>query len=814
MLSRKIIACALTLSVSAVGHAQQLGFQRYYDKQVFALTSPGAMKFGLYGYDNPAGLQHLQQGDVVLHWTSEDVLWDDPRWLATLAAPGASFSFGRDQRGNSEVRDYTLSFGGGTDDAAMGLSIGWYRGDTDPQDLRTHFTLGTLSRPNRYTSLGFTGTVATDTRYYEGTADIAYRPLGTPLLTVFADYATGNDQGFTGGHWSAGAASEFLPGVRIAGRYFDSGALTAGVHISFGHAGIAAQSHRSDLSTADFQTYSVRLGAWDRSLLDGMAQRQDRYLALNLNQEVTYQPMGFFDRRHGLLDTLRYIDAARQDDAVGGILLNTTQMQISPALAWEIKAALDEFRTSGKEVVMYIENGGMTELLLSSSADRVLMDPAGTLTVPGFVSGTTYLADFLEHWGIGVNEFRNLEFKTAFESLSQNTMSSADRLQRQALIDDFYRLWQTSLLHGRGVSESHFEQLIDQGVYLSPQQLMALGIVTDLVRLNPRDDTVANANGRPRALIAPTELNLFRTPMDDHWGPAERIAVLYAVGMTATDSGMRTRQLARELEAIRQDSSVKAVVLRVDSPGGGILAAELLAEEVKKTQAVKPVVVSMGSLATSGGYWVSMHAGTLVAAPNSVTGSIGVTGVRLWDKGLGQRLQMSSEFVTRGASADIGSGIGIPLLGIALPHRDLTAQEQSGIMQRIDAWYDDFVQQAAEARNMPVANMQERAAGRIYSGTEALNVGLVDHLGNLSFAINLARQQAGIAPDDKILVVEGPSRSVSALNELRFLVSSEPAQGNVYFPLASQRDYLTLLAEQHGQPLVILPYEYFGTLQP
>lgn len=807
---KALVAFAVLVFSSAIAQAQGIGFQRYYEKQEFSLTSPGALKFGQYGYDNPAGLHHLKQGDVIFNWTSDEFLFDEQRWNTTLAAPGVSFSFGRDHRGPGEVRDNTVAFGGGTDDASAGISIGWYRGETATQDLRTHFTFGTLSRPNRNTSIGVTGTIATDTQYYEGTADIAYRPLGTPLLTVFADYATGNGEGFTGGHWSAGGASEVLPGVRLTGRYFDTGAMTAGVQMSFGHAGISAQSHLTDDASPNYQSYSVRLGAWDRTLLDANQRRQDRYLALNLNQEVTYQPLSFFDRRHALLDTLRYIDTARQDDAVGGVLINTTQMHIQASLAWEIKAALDDFRASGKQVVLYIENGGMTELLMSSAADRVLMDPAGTLTVPGFTSGTTYLADLLDHWGIGVNEFRNLEYKTAFENLSRNSMSAPDQMQRQAMIDDFYDLWQSSMAQGRGMSEADFAGLIDQGIHLSPQQLVELGVVNTLVRLNAHDDTLADHEGVERTLIPPTGLSLFRTPQDDQWGPAHRIAVLYAVGMTATDSGMHTRQLARELEAMRNDDSIKAIVLRVDSPGGGILAADLLAQEVKKTQAEKPVVVSMGSLATSGGYWVSMHAGTLVAAPNTVTGSIGVTGVRLWDNGFGQRLNLNSEFVTRGASADVGAGIGIPLLGVALPKRDLTDNERDGIMRRMDSWYDEFVSQAAEARETSIIAMRGLAAGRIYSGTQALEVGLVDELGSLTYAINLARQQAGIASNAKTVLVESPARNLSALNELQYLVMGGVSAQTSWNPMPDQTEYVHYLVDQRGQPMVLLPYEYFG----
>ncbi|GGX62611.1 signal peptide peptidase SppA [Saccharospirillum salsuginis] len=812
MTHRTTLLIALLLP-AAMANAEDIGFKRYYQANEFSMTSPGAQRFGLYGYDNPAGLHYLKGGDASLHWTSDDFLYDDQRWQAIFAGPGVSFSFGRDNRGPGQVSDYKLSFGGGTDDASAGLSIGWYRGDTDAQDLRTHFTLGTLTRPNRYTSLGLTGTIATDADYYEGVVDLSVRPLGTPALTLFADYALGNDQDFADGNWSVGGSSEIMPGVRLTGRYFDTETVTLGFAVSLGHSGISAQSHQPNEGDA-YQSYGVRLGSWDRNVFDAWSGGGDDYLELALDDRMSYQTLGFFDRRQSLLDTLRTIEAARIDDSIEGIVINSTNMQVPPTMAWEIKTALDGFRASGKRVVMYIERGQMTELLLSSAADEVIMDPVGTLTVPGFVSGTTYLGELLDHWGVGVEELRNLEYKTAFESLSRSEMSRADREQRQALIDDFYALWQTSMQNGRGLSASDFDNLIDRGIVLSPRELQRAGVVDRLGRYADMEDTLEDIAGGKRDTVEPNGLRVMRTANDHRWGPAHQIAVLYATGMTATDNGMNTRELAETLRELREDNTIKAVVLRVDSPGGDILAADLLAQEVKKTQEEKPVVVSMGNLAASGGYWISMHAGTLIAAPNTVTGSIGVTSVRLWDEGVGDKLRLSSDFVSRGDSADANAGIGLPL-GISLPHRPLTDEERDRIMDFINEGYDEFVRQAAEARGMTEGEMRQLAAGRIYSGRDALEVGLVDELGSLTDAIDAAREQAGLTDRDKVMLVEKPNASLSNWNDLLYMIEADDRASVLFNASLYNQRYLKFLAEQRGEPLVLLPYEYFeGSLTP
>jgi len=812
-MSRRTPFLIALLLPAAFAQAEDIGFKRYYQANEFSMTSPGAQRFGQYGYDNPAGLHHLKGGDASLHWTSDDFLYDDQRWQAILAAPGVSFSFGRDNRGPGHVSDYKLSFGGGTDDASAGFSVGWFRGDTDAQDLRTHFTLGTLTRPNRYTSLGLTGTIASGGDYYEGVVDLAVRPLGTPALTVFADYAIGNDQDFSDGHWSVGGATEVMPGVRLTGRYFDTETVTLGFSISLGHSGFSAQSHQPDEGDA-YQSYGVRLGSWDRNVFDAWSGDGDDYLELELNDRMSYQTLGFFDRRQSLLDTLRTIEAARIDDSIEGIVVNTTNMQIPPSMAWELRTALDKFRESGKRVVMYIENGEMTELLLTSAADDVIMDPVGTLTIPGFVSGTTYLGDLLDHWGIGVEELRNLEYKTAFESLSRENMSRADREQRQALIDDFYTLWQSAMRDGRGLSAADFDALIDKGIVLSSRELQQTGIVDRLGRYSDLDDTLEDIAGGERDTVEPNGLRVMRTANDHRWGPAHQIAVLYATGMTATDDGMNTRELAETLRELREDDTIKAVVLRVDSPGGDLLAADLLGQEVKKTQEEKPVVVSMGNLAASGGYWVSMHAGTLIAAPNTVTGSIGVTSVRLWDEGLGERLNLNSDFVSRGESSDANAGIGLPF-GMSLPHRALTDDEHDRIMGFIDQGYDEFIRQAAEARDMTEGEMRRLAAGRIYSGTDALEVGLIDELGSLTDAIDAAREQAGLTERDKVMVVEKPNASLSNWDDLLYMIEADDRTSVLFNTGLYKQKYLKFLAEQRGEPLVLLPYEYFeGAMAP
>ncbi|MCH8552354.1 MAG: S49 family peptidase [Natronospirillum sp.] len=803
---RLSFALPVALLVSApAATAEDIGFQRHYDRNEFALTAPGAQKFGLYGYDNPAQLHYLQAPDLTLSWTADEFADDDQRFNVNLAAPGIGFAFDRDRRTGSRVDHYHISVGGGSDEAASGLGIGWYRGDTGTADLRTHFTLGTITRPSRQFSVGVTGRVSTGFDYYEAVADAAWRPFGTPTLALFGDYVWGDADSRLAGDWSGGVSSEFLPGVQVAGRYFDGGTITAGVQFSFGNSGVSYQRHVPD-SADDYNSYAVRLGARERNVFDEYFTSHNRYLNLDLDDRIAYQRFALFDRRKALYDKLEYIDAARQDDSINGILVNATNMTASPSMAWEIMDSLQRFREEGKRVVLYIENGGMTELHMMSAADYVVMDPAGTLFIPGLVSGSTYLGDLLAFLGIGIDEIREMEYKSALESLARSDMSDADREQRQSLIDDFYERIRADVVANRDITTDDFDRLIDRGVHLAPRDLVEAGLVDRLTRYPRMDNVLRELERRPQQRTSPAGLMTFQTPQDDQWGPRPAISVIYATGPTDTDRGMRARTVARALRQARNDSSVAAVVLRVDSPGGGILAADMVAEEVRRTRDIKPVIVSMGNYATSGGYWVAAYATDILATPLTTTGSIGVISARLWDDGLSERLNLRSDAVQRGASADIGFGVTVPLIGLSLPARPYTEVEREAAVDRLNQHYEHFIALVADGRDMSRDEVRAVAGGRIHSGGQALELGLVDGMGSLWDAIELAKARAGIEPGRKFEVRQGPNMQVSSLMDLLELVGEDEPMIMPFQGRDSYAEYFEHLIEHRGQPQVIIPY--------
>ncbi len=798
----------VTATGAALSAQTRIGFERYYERTDFLMAAPGAMTYGLYGYDNPALLQYLHQPDMAFYWTSDKFAGDIGRWGLISGSPGFSFSFFNNDFDDVRFRDYRIAFGGGTDAAAAGFAINWYRGNTAPQDLRANFTMGTLFRPAEFISVGLTGTATFNYEYYEAVADLAVRPLGTPLLTLFGDYAVGegaND--FFDGRWSAGAAIEAIPGVRFTGRYIDDMGFTAGVQFSLGRAGASYQAHRDTDGNHRYNTYSIRAGAMDRNIFDSFFRKDKHYVNVGIQGGLPYQTYQFMDQRQTYLTTLDQIHKAAADPSVSGIVVNTTRMQIDQAKTWEIRSALKEAQASGKKVIVYVERGGMNIFHLASVADYVIMDPYGGLVIPGYVTGSTYLADMLSAIGIGVDEFREMEFKSAFEALSRTGMSDADREQRQAIIDGFYDLVKADVIDGRGITEDAFDSLINRGIALSPSDLVDAGIVDTLARYTDVSDIIEKLEGGKKDRVGPGELYVYNKPRDDQWGPTKKIAVFYAEGPTMNETGIRARALSSAIREARNDNSVKAVVMRADSPGGDPLASDLVAEELHKTSEVKPVIVSMGRVAASGGYWISMYADTIVVAPNTVTGSIGVISGWIWDDGMSRHLRLHTDQVKRGESADLSFGPTLPLIGLSLPNRPLTAQEREGLTGRVNMLYDQFIEHVADGRDAEFDAIKEVAAGRVWTGADAIDRQLADEIGSLYTAIKIAKEKAGIRPGDKVEIVEGPEPQPFSLPFLLGRVfASDPPEIKHKDPV---REYLELMIDNNANPLVIMPFEYF-----
>jgi protease-4 len=792
------------ISLTAMSQARIPEYHTYYD---FLLASPGAFRFGMNGYDNPALLSYLRYPELSLHWTnapSGTTVTD--RWGLTTAGPHGSFGLIKQHSPEGSLTDYRISVGFGNRSFSLGTGFLWSSGNRAAFSRANMFTLGALIRPGPAVSVGFIGTTTYDGRAQEGVLDLAIRPLGSELMTVFVDYALQQDQSIKDGNWSAGLAVEPVAGIRLAGRYLSvagTDGFTLGLHFSLGYAGVSAQHHEHRDAGASYQTYGVRVGGYDRNIFTGTVFKNSSYYKAELTGKLDHRSYRFFDSRKTLLDLISSIDAAGADPRVRGILINASGLSASGEMLWEVREKLRAFKSSGKRVIIYIDRADMRLYHLVSVADRIVMDPLGMMTLEGYVLGRTYFKGTLEKLGVGFDEWRFFTYKSANESFSRESFSEADREQRQELADDFYALTREDIAGSGRMSASQFDELVNTNPILMAREARARGLVDTLLRWDGIAELLGTEDGSAPIMLSADLLERFQLPYDDRWGQPKRIALIYALGVCDMDAGIAARRLVTDVESAVKDRRIKAIVLRVDSPGGDALASDYIAEALRKAKGKKPIIVSQGSVAASGGYWLSMYADTIIAAPNTVTGSIGVIGGWFYDKGLKNTLGITTDLVKSGEHADLGFGFSLPLIGTVLPDRNLTDVERGRMEEIIRAMYEEFVEKVAQGRKTEAETIERIAQGRVWSGTDGAKNGLVDLLGGLDLAIRVAKDRAEIPPDELIEIVESPEVGWFNFSALvpTIIGMDEPTAKD---PLL---EYITFRLRHNGIPMPLLPLE-------
>ncbi|MFO7445487.1 MAG: signal peptide peptidase SppA [Ignavibacteriaceae bacterium] len=789
--------------------------QHYYEQNQFALTSPGAMKYGLYGLNNPAVLAHVESPDLLLTWSDENGNWDDfDNWGLFAAVPHFSFALIHRKESGNSVTDYKLSAGYGSPAVSIGIGYGWSSGDVHYFNSYNVYTLSTLIRPNRYLSLGVIGNILVNLEN-ESIFEAAVRPFGNEYLSLFGDYVLGGrSRSFmyreeieeNRNKWSAGAAVEVFPGVRLTGRYFENKFFNAGIQVSFGRAGVFTQAGFSSDGDYERNIMGIRIGAYDRNPFAEISE-DSKYLDINLLGGVKYQRYRFFDNSNTLFNLLQQIDAAKNDKAVSGIAINTSGMRINREMIWELREKLMDFKESGKHVIVYFDRLQIDGYHLVSAADKIVMDPAGGVSLEGYLMGRQYYTGTLEKLGIGFTELKYFKYKTANEALSRTDMSEADKEQLSAIMNDYYELAKTDICASRNISPEQFDKLVNEKALFLPQDALDYNLADTLGRWNLVEDLIKDIEGKKKALAGGGSLEKFLLPDDNYWGSKPKIAVIYALGVCAMDEGINARKLVKVIEAAGNDNNIKAIVFRVDSPGGDILPSDIIAEAIKKAKDNKPVIVSQGRVAASGGYVLSMHADTIVAAPNTITGSIGVIGGWYYNKDLKESLGISTDFIKKGTHADLLYGVTIPFTGITLPNRDLTETEKEKAEDIIKFYYDDFVEEVSISRNRSKDHIENIAQGRVWSGMDGLNNGLIDVIGGLDKALKIAEEKADLK--NKVYdIAEYPQMPLLDFNSLI------PTPFGLEMKTDASIEHLLFRMKNNGLPMPLLPLEYIDPYEP
>ncbi|MDR0473695.1 MAG: signal peptide peptidase SppA [Treponema sp.] len=481
------------------------------------------------------------------------------------------------------------------------------------------------------------------------------------------------------------------------------------------------------------------------------------YLELNLNNQ-TIQERIRSSRSRPPLELFRVIERAARDKRIAGIVLNASGFSANQEYIWELRSALEEFKSHGKKICAFISAAGLDVYCLATVADKIVMDEPGALSLTGYSWGRGYVRHTLEKLGIGVRELRYLQYKSGSEMFTRDSISEADRRQYGEWLDDVFTVTRDTLIKARSWTPEKFDEIINREFLYSAKGALDRGLVDKLGREDAMTEALKEIEGTEvKSFVYYGENDLCLMDCGSFYGPKKAgffprppiIAVVYANGQTDMERGMSARTLAKTIREISEKKRVKAIVIRINSPGGSAEAADYIAEAVRYAKTKIPVVVSMAQVAASGGYWAAMYANKIVASPHTLTGSIGVIGSWFYDNGMNSKLGLSVDVLQRGDHADMGSGF-------FLPRRDLNADEEERYRTLLLDMYADFKAKVSAGRGMDIEKVEAAAQGRVYSGIAALNAGLIDGIGGLTDAVRIARNLAEIPENKQVTFHEYP----------------------------------------------------------
>ncbi len=461
------------------------------------------------------------------------------------------------------------------------------------------------------------------------------------------------------------------------------------------------------------------------------------------NPFTSFDPMSLkLTQTPGLNDILANLKKAADDKEISGILIENGVVPSGWATADEIQKALSEFKKSGKFVYSYSDYVLMQEsYFISSSADAIWLNPTSMFYFQGLAAEVTFYRKALEKLGVDVQVIRHGKFKGAVEPYMLDKMSDENRLQITAYVGSIWSHAIKVISEARGIPEARLMQLADSLAGYDLALMTSEGLIDGTLYRDQMEDSIRSAagidEGKKINYVSMTKYS--KVPAKDiKLAGKAKIAVVYAEGNIVMNEGDDTNiggsRYAEELRKVRLDSTVKAVVLRVNSRGGNAIASDIIWREVDLISKVKPVVVSMGNYAASGGYYISAAADKIMASPVTVTGSIGVFGLipnasSLLEKKLG----ISSEVVRTNAHADSPSLT-----------RALSPYERDALQANVERTYTAFTAVVAEGRGIPQPSVDSIGQGRVWSGTDAIGIGLVDSFGGLNDAVREAAKLAGL----------------------------------------------------------------------
>jgi protease-4 len=452
-----------------------------------------------------------------------------------------------------------------------------------------------------------------------------------------------------------------------------------------------------------------------------------------------------------LRSVLDSIDKASKDSRIVGIFLDGRNGNINSGYAnlQEIRSALQRFHNSGKKIIAYNVDWNERDYYLGSIADKVIINPLGGMEINGFNIEQVFWGSALQKYGVGVQVIRVGKYKSAIEIFSRDKMSPENREQNQVLLNNLWQEFVDRVSKSRNLSSQKIQDIVNNQGLLTPEESKTLGLVDRVgyfdeavdelqILTESKKDSKKDDDNFPKIKLA----NYIEVPVTNvsKQSSSNKIAVVYAYGEIVDGQGgineIGGDSFAEQLKQLRQDDYIKAIVLRINSPGGSATASEIILREIQLLQAKKPTIVSMGNVAASGGYWIATGSDYIFAQENTITGSIGVFGLLFNFKEIANKNGINWDTVKTGNFADLASN-----------SRPKTPAEIKIYEKSVDRIYDFFLDKVSKSRKLSKQQVNKIAQGRVWSGKNAKEVGLVDSLGGLEDAIKYAANKANLGDD-------------------------------------------------------------------
>ena len=642
------------------------------------------------------------------------------------------------------------------DGAYLGSALRWFN-----TDLKPEYDLSLTLRPTR--SLSIAGNIQNIFQVNDNdittNAGIAYRPLSNTKLQLLGDISFIDDK-IDQSFYNIGMSSEVMDGISLSAGYTNSmvegfdPVYSIGINFSNGLNNTGSSYSIND--DADLNLYNTYLQVSNAKGQKFIKLKDSKLIEIVLEGKYKEEvPRGnFFTSMFGskgktTRNLINRINKLKEDPEIAGILLKTKSYSMTFAQREELRIALKEFQNKGKKIITYFISSTQSNYFLASVSDKIFMYPEGDIQLSGIGTEMMFFKNVLDKLGIKAQIIRHGKFKGAVEPfmLDQASKENVEQLDRYLTILDNYL--KKSISEGRNISVEKLNEIFDTVPYHTAASAKKFNLIDDFFPENKLQDKVKEIMGK-KIKVIPSKNHLIAANKDDIWKSIgqDKIAIVYATGSIKSgksSSGgflsgavMGSETTAQLIRNARKDPNVKAIVFRVDSGGGSGLASDIILTELRlaQTENKKPVIVSMGSMAASGGYWISCYADKIFADNTTLTGSIGVFGIIPSFEELATKIGITTQKIKKNKFAANSF------------FKDMTSEEIDFIQKLVDDFYDGFIEKVADARNMKIEDVDKIAEGRIWGAEDAKKIGIIDEIGSLNDAVIYAAEKAGIKDFD------------------------------------------------------------------